>query len=106
MVRSFRWPLLVACLAGGVTAGRYVGQPAAHGELSPAGKAIPTELTSYRDVVKQVLPAVVSIEAKVKPKKADGPVTRRARPQTDNPQVPEEFRRFFDEFQRRQDEAP
>ncbi|HEX4590269.1 MAG TPA: trypsin-like peptidase domain-containing protein [Gemmataceae bacterium] len=95
MTRSFRWPLLTAALAGGLVAGRYVGLPATHGQTAPTAHAIPRELTSYRDVVKQVLPAVVSIEAKSKPKKAEGPTARRNQPQLDEQQIPEEFRRFF-----------
>ena len=54
--------LIVACLAlGGL--GAYLGRSFSKGEAPPA-PAIPRELTSYRDVVKKVLPAVVSIEAK------------------------------------------
>jgi serine protease Do len=97
---------MVLCLAGGVAAGRWVGQSEAQGQL-PAGAAAPRELTSYRDVVKQVLPAVVSIEAKAKIRKTDGAQARRARPRLDMPDnVPDEFRRFFEDFQRRQDEMP
>src|SRR3954468_19068167 len=100
MFRSFRWPLMAACLAAGVTAGGSVGPAAVHGELSPAAKAIPAELTSYRDVVKQVLPAVVSIESKVKPKKGDATAGRRGRSREELQQVPEEFRKFFEQFER------
>src|SRR4051812_6142678 len=103
MIRSFRWPLMAACLVGGVAVGRYVGPTAAHGELSPAGKAIPAEWTSYRDVVKPVLPAVVSIESKMKAKKADRPSTRGRQFQPDDQDAPD-LRRFFEEFQRRQQE--
>src|SRR5262245_8020056 len=45
MTRSYRWPLVAACLVGGLAVGRYVGQPQAQGQLPPAGKAIPQELT-------------------------------------------------------------
>src|SRR4051812_42138982 len=106
MTRSFRMPLVVAALIGGVAVGRYVGPTAAQGKAGPAAPAIPAELTSYRDVVKQVLPAVVSIESKTKPKKADRSTARRQRPQAIPQDVPEEFRRFFEEYQRRQDEQP
>jgi serine protease Do len=51
-------------------------------------------MTSYRDVVKKVLPAVVSIESRVKAKVR--PAKRRA--PLDDSQVPEEFRRFFKEM--------
>src|SRR5262249_35293904 len=57
MIRSARWPLLIICVAGGVAVGRWAGEPVAQGQLAPTS-AIPRELTSYRDVVKQVLPAV------------------------------------------------
>src|SRR5690349_17455425 len=107
MMRSARWPLLVVCLAGGVALGRYAGPPAAQGQLPATTPAIPRELTSYRDVVKQVLPAVVSIESKAKPRKTDQGQARRRGPRFDNNQdIPEDFRRFFEEFQRRQDEMP
>jgi serine protease Do len=102
MTRSFRWPLLTAGLAVGLVAGRYVGLPTANGDATAARTAIPAELTSYRDVVKQVLPAVVSIESKVKASKSDGPKGRRSQAQPDMPQIPEEFRRFFQDQQRMQ----
>jgi serine protease Do len=95
MTRSFRWPLLAAALVGGVVAGRYVGLPTAHGDAVAAHTAIPAELTSYRDVVKQVLPAVVSIEAKEKPAKTQETNSRRGRTQQMPPGVPEEFRKYF-----------
>jgi serine protease Do len=50
-----------------------------HLQGGPAGATvIPKEMTSYRDVVKKVLPAVVSIEAKTKPAKAKPPVRKNA----------------------------
>jgi len=57
---------------------------------------MPKELTSFRDVVKTVLPAVVSIEARTKVVKTKA----NSRAQTPQGQVPEEFRRFFEEFGR------
>jgi serine protease Do len=51
-----------------------------------AAPAIPKEFTSYRAIVKAVLPAVVSIEAKAKAK---------AKPLND-PRGPDDLRRFFD----------
>jgi len=53
-------------------------------------------LTSYRDVVKQVLPAVVSIEAKAKPRAAQPSSQRRGSRQLP-PGIPDDMRRFFDE---------
>jgi serine protease Do len=75
-----------------------------HGQ-NPEGTAIPKELTSYRDVVKKVLPAVVSIEGRVKAKVTANQPRQRQRMPADG-QVPEEFRRFFEEFQGRQFQAP
>jgi serine protease Do len=51
--------------AGGVYVAGLEGQP-------PTAPAVPRELTSFRDVVKKVLPAVVSIESKAKPKPRRG----------------------------------
>jgi len=107
MTRSFRWPLLTVALAAAVAAGRYSGLPAAQGQPASGGAAIPKELTSYRDVVKQVLPAVVSIESKAKAKKGEATIRRRPRIMQELPPgIPEEFRRFFEERQQQQDEMP
>jgi serine protease Do len=64
-----RFPLVLVGLVFGGSAGLYLGhssllrgQPAR--PVSPP--AVPKELTSYRDIVKRVLPAVVSIEAQGK----------------------------------------
>jgi serine protease Do len=56
--------LLVGGLLGSLTTSAFL-----QGRAEPA-PAIPKELTSYRDIVKKVLPAVVSIEAKGKRKPA------------------------------------
>jgi len=62
-------------------------------------------MTSYREVVRRVLPAVVSIESRVKPKKVEPQAQRPRRPQPRDlpPGVPEEFRRFFEGMQDRDD---
>lgn len=58
--------------------------------------AIPRELTSYSQVVKKVLPAVVSIESKSKAAtKERGILPRRFFP---IPEIPEDFRKFFGQF--------
>lgn len=85
--------LLVAGLAGGLVAGRSL-----YGQQKPVVTGIPKELTSYRDIVKQVLPAVVSIEARAKPRVKMMNQPRGRRGQLDDSQIPEEFRRFFDQF--------
>jgi len=106
MIRSARWPLLVVCLFGGVAVGRWAGQPAAQGQFVAGVTSIPRELTSYRDVVKQVLPAVVSIEAKVEPRKAEPAAQRRGQRGGGQapPGLPEDLRRFFED--RGQDNMP
>jgi serine protease Do len=64
--RMKRFVLVLACLSLG-GAGVYLGQTVLQGQapVTRSGTAVllPKELTSYRDVVKKVLPAVVSIEA-------------------------------------------
>jgi len=90
----------------GALAGSYVLVPLfVHSQQAPnpAPVVFPKEMSSYREVVKRVLPAVVSIEMKVKPK-AKGEVKRRRPP--DDSQIPEEFRKFFEEFRGRQFEMP
>jgi serine protease Do len=79
-------------LAIGVPAGTWL-----HGQTAvPVQNAavFPRELSSYRDVVKQVLPAVVSIETRAKQKTASAKNPQRF----DDPNLPEEFRRYFDEM--------
>jgi serine protease Do len=63
--RTPRITLAVACLTVGAIVGLSFGDHL-HGQAVnvPPPPAIPKELTSYREVVKQVLPAVVSIEAR------------------------------------------
>ena len=74
----------VVLLLLGVAAGSWL-----HGQPVPQPVALPRELTSYRDVVKGLLPAVVSIETRAKPK----PGAPLHPPLFDDPRIPEEFRR-------------
>src|ERR1700722_18870423 len=86
------------CLVAGSLAGVWFVGPALHGQ-SPAPPAFPKELTSYRDVVKNVLPAVVSIETtskQVAKAKQSAPQNKR---RFDDTMVPPEFRKFFDDQQ-------
>jgi serine protease Do len=53
----------------------------------------PKELTSYRDIVKKVLPAVVSIESRTKPTVKTRQPARKPAP--DDPQLPDDLRKFF-----------
>ncbi|HZV05876.1 MAG TPA: trypsin-like peptidase domain-containing protein [Gemmataceae bacterium] len=96
-----RCSLILCCLVLGGLAGIFLAGPLLQGQ-APVAPAIPKELTSYRDVVKKVLPAVVSIDshAKVKPVRQD----RRRNPLDER--IPEEFRRFFDFNFDGEDEAP
>ena len=63
-----RWSIALTCLAFGIGAGWYVSNPLLRGQVAapPALLAapVPREPISFRDVVKKVLPAVVSIDAK------------------------------------------
>jgi serine protease Do len=63
-----RWALAAACLIAGGFLGSYFVVPALHGQPGKQQPPVtmPKELTSYRDLVKRVLPAVVSLEAKLK----------------------------------------
>ena len=93
-----RCSLVLACLVlGGVlgTCGKSFLQGQAPPREAAVAPAVPKELTSYRDIVKRILPAVVSIEAQAKPIKKKAPSRRRANPFEDDLQLPEEFRRFF-----------
>ena len=85
-----RWLPAFVLLTAGALLGGLAGHSLLKGE--PASTPpMPKELTSYRDVVKKVLPAVVSIEGKsAVPVKAKAP-----RKRSDEPQVPDEFRHFF-----------
>ncbi|HZT82751.1 MAG TPA: trypsin-like peptidase domain-containing protein, partial [Gemmataceae bacterium] len=99
------WLLVVASLALGALVGSFAAAPrllqgkgAAAAPAQAAPPAIPKELTSYRDIVKQILPAVVSIEVKSKPPARKQPAARNRLPFPDDDRIPEEFRRFFEQF--------
>jgi serine protease Do len=88
-----RIPLAVVCLSAGGLIGMLFSDRL-HGQNVPAPlpAVMPKETGSYREVVKRVLPAVVSIEAKVTKKPVQANRPRQQLP----PNVPEEFRRFFE----------
>jgi serine protease Do len=90
---TFALCLAIAC-AGGYSVGRVVVAAAA-----PA-TAVPRDMVSYREVVKQVLPAVVSIEVKPKARltQANLPPGRSA-PFGNLPGLPEELRKELERFQ-------
>jgi len=90
-----RWTVFSTLLLAGMLLGGLLTH-SMHGQ-AVAPPAVPRELTSYRDIVKQVLPAVVSIESRAKAQ----PRGRRNAPEF-GPDVPDEIRRFFDENRRQQ----
>ncbi|MFO0865587.1 MAG: trypsin-like peptidase domain-containing protein [Gemmataceae bacterium] len=93
--------LTVALLVG---SGVWIGHNLPVQGQQPAPKVSRVqELTSYRDVVKRVLPAVVSIESRSKPVKT-AKATRNPLP--DDSRIPEEFRRFFEQLPNEADESP
>jgi serine protease Do len=97
MVR--RWPIALVCLIIAGMAGTLLFSHTLQGQSSKA-PIYPRELTSYREVVKAVLPAVVSIKsvpkALTRREKSVQP-RRRQRPNFDDfPGIPEEFRKFFE----------
>jgi len=93
-----RWMFVSAGLMVVGSVGTYFGTTALQGQTSTP-VVYPKEMSSYREVVKQALPAVVSLEAKAAPvvhkaPKADG--TQR-KPRFENPGMPDEmFRRFME----------
>ena len=95
-----RWNVSIFTLLLGLVLGTYF--ITAHSQGQPPQPnpvpAIPRELTSYRDIVKRVLPAVVSIDAKSK-----AVVNQLKVPIPEN--APPEYRRFLEEFQRQQENA-
>ncbi|MHB1422762.1 MAG: Do family serine endopeptidase [Gemmataceae bacterium] len=104
--------LAVAVLAGLVVGGSFL-----KGQVKTSS-AVPPEMTSYRDVVKKVLPAVVSIERRFKPiVRSQSSGSRKQLPQSNNfkefsfpgsanGQLPEELRKFFEEFQKLPFQSP
>jgi serine protease Do len=94
-----RWPIVLAGLLVAGLAGAWLFSSGLQGQSSPP-PVFPKELTSYRDVVKAVLPAVVSIRSMPKAtttttREKSAQPRRRPRMQ-DLPGIPEEFRKFFE----------
>lgn len=94
---SKRNTILIGILALTALVGVYFLAPMLQGQ-PPAPPVVPKDMTSFREVVKQVLPAVVSIEARNGSKLKARQAPRL--PNFDDLDIPEEFRRFFEEFRR------
>jgi serine protease Do len=98
-----RWSIALNALLACGLAGALVMTTSLQGQGN-APLAVPKELTSYRNIVKRVLPAVVSVEAQSEVTKTVGRAPqRRQRPQMrtpfeEIPGLPEQFRRFFEEM--------
>ncbi|HMC89018.1 MAG TPA: trypsin-like peptidase domain-containing protein, partial [Gemmataceae bacterium] len=95
-----RWPFALAFLIVGGLAGALITTTGLQGQVPPPPPVFPRELSSYRDVVKRVLPAVVSIESKPvarkvsDKKKQDQP---RRRMFFDIPGLPDDARKQLEE---------
>jgi serine protease Do len=89
---------LASVLVAGLSVG-LIGGPVLKGQ-APVQTGIPKDHDSYSPVVKKVLPAVVSIETHPKPvvKQAKQPGRKRLPEGLDKQQLPEEFRKFFEDF--------
>jgi serine protease Do len=95
-----RWSIAAAALLVGGAAGVFLAGPILRGQ-SPTHPNVPKELTSYRDVVKDVLPGVVMIESRAKPTaRRQGSSRRRGSPSGDDQRIPPELRRFFEDLPR------
>ncbi len=104
-----KWTALFLCLTIGVLGGAYLLGPILHGQnQAPQNQPIqvnqlPDDLISFRGVVKKVLPAIVSLEAKrtqIDPRIPENPIPDFGE------EVPEEFRKFFKDFQDKGFEIP
>lgn len=93
MYHPFRWTAAAAFVGLGLILGAFLTGSRSEGQNGPP---LPREPASYRDVVKRVLPAVVSIDAKAKPRKS----TPRPRPENFD-RYPPEFQRQWEEQERR-----
>ena len=96
-----RWPVALVCLTVVGMAAALLFNSALQGQSSSPLVA-PKEPTSYRDVVKTVLPAVVSIKSMPKAAvgKRDKATQPKRRPNSEVvPGIPPEFRKFFEDME-------
>jgi serine protease Do len=91
--------LVVAALLGGLAVRSWL-------YAQPAPPPLTRDLASYKDTIKRVLPAVVSIESRAKPvARSNQPKPEEKQP-FDDSRVPEEFRKFFGQFGRQPFQLP
>ncbi|HZV08050.1 MAG TPA: Do family serine endopeptidase [Gemmataceae bacterium] len=113
-----RKSLVSVCLAVAVLVGAVFGVSYLKGQVKTP-PAVPQEMTSYRDVVKKVLPAVVSIERRFKPVARthssnpgkQAPEMHKFFKQFDVPglpngQLPDELRKFFEDSEKQPFHTP
>ncbi len=100
-----RWFLPAVCLSVGTLLG-MIAHSSLIGQIG--NQPFPNEVASYRDIVKKVLPAVVSIESRGMVRQAGGNAQLQpfGRMPSDVPGLPEEFRKFFEEFNNPRGIAP
>jgi serine protease Do len=92
-----RWSIAAAALLFGIAAGVFLAGPVLQGQ-SPVPPSVSKEYGSYRDIVKNVLPAVVMIESKAKAPARRPGTRRRGSPFGDEQRIPPELRRFFEDL--------
>lgn len=91
-----RWPIALGCMILTGIGGLFLWNTALKGQATRS-RVTTAEPTSYREVVKKVMPAIVSIESKPKPQTVKGQQKpQRRAPRLDG--IPEEFRRFFQDM--------
>jgi serine protease Do len=93
-----RWPVALVCLLLAGIAGALLFSSGLQGQSS-SPPIYPKEFSSYRDIVKAALPAVVSVRSmpKATTTKKEKATQPRRRPRLDNfPGIPEEFRKYFE----------
>ena len=92
-----KWSIASVCLVLGTVVG-LVASPLQSGKTTTTPPLVQGEMPSYRGVVKRVLPGVVSIESKpLTVVKGVQPAPKR-KSLPDDFRIPEEFRKYFDQF--------
>jgi serine protease Do len=88
--------LLAVLLIGGLAGNQLFSSPATPQEKQ-SSPPVAKDLVSFRDVVKRVLPAVVSVESTYKTEGVSklGPKQKQRMPFGSDLPIPDEFRRFF-----------